>query len=331
MPLRRRMAILALVTLALGASWAQATSTSADFPKHPVRIIVPYAPGGITDNVARLLGQKLQDRWGQTVVVENKPGASGAIAAGFVANAPPDGHTLMVSITSMLQAPILDTQLRFDIERDFAPVAQLATSPLVLVVANGMGVQTLPAFMAALKAAPEKYSYGSVGAGSTLHLYGDQLARRWGVQPLHVAFKGASPLVIELLADRINFAFLDFLTVRQHIESGKLKAIAVTGTKRAPLFPAVPTLAESGIAGFEVTSWVAMFAPKATPAPLVARISADLAQVLKQPEVVTRFGDAGLEASPLGPEDFGRRVSTDRQLWHRLIVEAKAANPEVKQ
>lgn len=322
---KRRAATLALLAASLPSAWAQAQSDGSRFPSRQVRIIVPYAPGGVTDNVARLVGQKLQERWGQPVIVENKPGASGAIAAEFVAKSPPDGYTLMVSITSMLQAPILDDQLRFDLQRDFAPVAQLATSAMVLVAANGMGVQTLPAFMDALKSSPSKYSYGSVGTGSSLHLYGDQLARKAGAQPTHVPFKGAAPLVIELLADRVDFTFLDFLTVRQHVDAGKLRAIAVTGDRRSPLFPAVPTFRESGISGFDAISWVAVFAPKATPPSLVTKLSDDLAAVVRLPAVTAQFMEAGLEASPTGPEEFTRRIAADRQTWSRLIVEAKAA------
>lgn len=320
----RRTTLAAMAAL-LTPAVLRAQAGSGAFPTRPVRLVVPYAAGGITDSVARWVGQKLQDRWGQPVVVENKPGASGAIGAEFTAKSPPDGYTLMMSITSMLQAPLLDAQLRFDLERDFAPVAQLGTSSLILVASSGMGVQNLAQLRDALRASPKRYSYGSIGTGSSLFLYADQLTRRWGVQPTHVPFKGASPLVLELISDRVDFAFLDFMTVRQHVESGKLKAIAVTGPRRSALFPAVPTLEEGGVAGFEVLSWVAAFAPKGTPPAIVSRISADLGYAMKQPDIISRFAEAGMEAGATSPEEFGRRIVADRQAWSRLITESKAS------
>lgn len=323
--IKRRSAITAVTAMVWPATrlWAQQPGSVAVFPSRPVKLVVPYAPGGFTDNTARILSMKLQEKWGQPVLVDNRAGASGAIGSELVLKSPPDGYTLLVAITSLLQAPILDSHLRYDLERDFAPVAQLGTSALVLVVSSGMQVQSMKALADALKAAPQKFSFGSVGAGSSQHLYGEQLARNLAIQPVHIAFKGAAPLLTELLADRVDFAFMDFLTTRPHIESGKLKALAVTGTRRVTLFPNVPTLAESGYPGFELTSWFALFAPKGTPRSLLNQLSADVAVVMKQPDVNARFADAGAEVQTTSPDELGRRVSSDRVAWQRLITEAK--------
>lgn len=320
----RRDAIAACAAM-LGASWARGQAAATAFPSRPLRIVVPYAPGGITDSAARWVGQKLQERFAQTVTVDNKPGASGAIGAESAALAPADGHTLMCSITSMLQAPILDPNLRFDLERDFAAVAQLGVSALILVAPASLEAPDLARLKARLTAAPDSHSFGSIGAGSSLHLYGDELARRWNVRPTHVPFKGAAPLVVELLAGRVDYAFIDFMTVRAHVESGRLRALAVTGTRRSPLFPAVPTLEESGLAGFDVTSWVAMFAPRATPAPIVAQLSAELIRIMNGAELVSRFAEAGMESKPTTSDEFARRLATDRQAWSRLIAASRAS------
>ena len=320
MPNRRSTlaALAALVSPTLGL-WAQ----TGGFPFKPVKLVVPYAPGGITDTVARLLGVKLQEKWGQSVLVENRAGASGGIGADVASKSAPDGYTLMVGINSLLLAPMLDSQLRFDLERDFAPVTLMGTSDYVLVASAEMGVQSIKAFDDALKVSPKKYSYGSIGAGSGIHLYADQLARQLGAEPVHVPYKGAAPLVTELLGGRVDFAVLDFLSTRQHIEGGKLKALAVTGNQRSALFPAVPTFAESGHPGFDVSGWFALFAPKGTPASLVNQISGDVGAIMRQPDMLAKIAELGAVARSTTPEDMTRRVSADKIAWQRLITEAK--------
>lgn len=316
---RVTLAVLAgLIGLTPGAR-----AQTGGFPSKPVKLVVPYAPGGITDTVARMLAQKLQEKWAQSVLVENRAGASGGIGAEMVSKSAPDGYTLIVGINSMLLAPILDSQLRFDMERDFAPVTLMGTSDYVLVASSEMGVQSLKAFDAAMRTSPKKFSYGSIGAGSGIHLYADQLARQLGAEPVHVPYKGAAPLVTELLSGRLDFAVLDFLSTRQHIESGKLKALAVTGNQWSALFPAVPTFAQSGHAGFDVSGWFALFAPKGTPTPLLNQIALDIAAILKQPDMVAKIAELGAVARTSTPEDMARRVSSDKLAWQRLITDAK--------
>ncbi len=318
-----RRSALAILAAGLAPAFPVLAQPSTGFPSRPVKLIVPYAPGGITDAAARLLGAKLQEKWGQSVLIDNRPGASGGIGADVASKSAPDGYTLMLAINSMLLAPILDTQLRFDLERDFAPVSLMGTSNYILVASNEMGVTSLKAFADAVKAAPKKYSYGSIGAGSAIHLYADQLARQLGADPVHVPFKGAAPLVTELLSGRIDFAVLDFLTTRPHIDAGKLKGLAVTGTQRSALFPAVPTFAESGYPGFDVSGWFALFAPKGAPAALLQTIAGEVALAMKQPDIVAKFAEVGAEVRTSSPDDMARRVANDKIAWQRLIVEAK--------
>ena len=317
----RRSALAALAALMSPTLGLRAQT--GGFPSRPVKLVVPYAPGGITDTVARLHAQKLQEKWGQSVLVDKRAGASGGIGADVVSKSAPDGYTLMVGINSLLLAPMLDPQLRFDLERDFAPVTLMGTSDYVLVASTEMGVQSLKAFDDAMRASPKKFSYGSIGAGSGIHLYADQLARQLGAEPVHVPYKGAAPLVTELLSGRLDFAVLDFLSTRQHIESGKLKALAVTGNQRSALFPAVPTFAESGHPGFDVSGWFALFAPKGIPPALLNQISLDVAGILRQPDMVAKIAELGAVARATTPEDMTRRVSSDKGAWQRLLTEAK--------
>ena len=312
------------IAISLSVVDAAAQGGVSTYPTKPVRLVVGYAPGGIVDSVARLLGTKLQEKWGQPVLVDNRPGASGGIGAELVSRAAPDGYTLMLGINSMLQAPMLDSQLRYDLERDLAPVALMLTSNYVLVSNPGMGVQNMAEFDAALRAAPQKYSYGSNGAGGTGHLYADQLARQLKAAPVQIPFKGGGPpIVAELMGGRIDFSILDMFSPHGHIVSGSLKALAVTGSNRSPLYPSVPTFAETGHPGFEVEGWLAMFAPKNTPVPLLHRLAIDISVAMAQPDVVEKVKASGGEVHSSNPGELAGRLKSDKLAWQKMISDAK--------
>jgi tripartite-type tricarboxylate transporter receptor subunit TctC len=317
---RRFMLLAPAFAFAMDAAYGQAQAVS-DSNLPPVRLVIPFPPGGITDTVGRLLALKLQERWKRIVLIENRPGAGGALGAEYVMHSPPDGNTLLIVINSMLLNSVLDPNIRYDLTRDLDPVTLIGTSQLLLLVSNDMGVRTMPEFAAAMKAKPEKYSYGSVGIGSSLHLNAEQLARALNARPIHVPLKGNAQVVTELIAGRIDFTFSDQITGKQFVDTGKLHALGVNGTQRSPLFPKLPTMAELGYPGFEVTSWYGIYAPRGTPAAKLSQISADFAAVLKMPEVAARVEETGTVVRPTTPEETRKFVANDLQAWTRVIKE----------
>lgn len=317
----RRQILQAGLALAAGAA-APAGFAQAAFPSRPIKFIVPFPPGGATDLVGRLMAAKLQESWGQNVVVENKAGASGMIGTEQVARAAPDGHTVLVAITTHVQNPAIFAKVPYDPLKDFVPVSQICLSYLVLVVKPDFPARDLKEFVALVKASPGKYSFGSFGTGSSSHIAGEGFARRAGLDIAHVPYKGSAPMMSDLLGGQVPCAWADVSTATQHIAAGKLRPLAVSGERRAPLLASVPTLLENGYPGFEALGWVGILLPAGTPKPIVDKYSAEMVRLVKLPEVRARLYEQTLMPVGDNAESFARTLKRDMALWQQNATAA---------
>ncbi|MBU8545647.1 tripartite tricarboxylate transporter substrate binding protein [Roseomonas sp. ROY-5-3] len=305
----RRQTLTALATAGLGLPGAAMSQTG--YPSRPVRIVIPFSAGGPTDIVARIIAERLTARLGQSFVVEARPGAGGAIAAEAVARAAPDGHTLLIgTATTHAVNPALQTRLPFDPVADFAPIAQFARVPIIVVVHPDLPARDLPAFIALLRERQGQLNYGSSGTGSMGHLAGVLLMQRLGAQATHVPYRGSAPMTADLLAGRVQFATDALASVAPHVRDGRLRAIAIATPDRAAALPDVPTFAEAGLPGYEAYTWNVLFAPAGTPAPVIGALNAALNAIVAEPDVVHRLAEMGQPAvtgtTPQGTADFVR-------------------------
>lgn len=324
---------LAAAALAAFTFFALAGQTAAEepasaFPSHQVRMIVPYPPGGSVDPVARLVSQKLTELWGQPVVVDNRPGASTIIGTDAVAKAPPDGYTLLLTASTHVSNALLFNNLPYDSFKDFAPVSTLYKAEFVMVETPSVPANTLQEFIALAKANPGRYSYASAGAGNANHMAAELFSRMTGVQMLHVPYKGGGPLLNDMLSGQVQLYFAVPVSVIQLIQTGKLKALATTSEVRLPLMPNVPTFAEAGLPGFGMRSWIGVLAPAHTPAPIVARISADIAKVLAMHDVKERMESQGQIPFAMTPDAMAAMMKDDTKVFGDII---KAANIHIDQ
>lgn len=303
------------VMLALTASsWVQAQA----FPTRPVKIIVPQTPGGASDTLARVIAARLASRWGQSVVVENKPGAGGNIGMEEVARSPADGHVLLMSyVGTHAINGALYAKLPFDPEKDFSPVATLATLPFVAVVNPSLPVKTIGEL--AELSRRQSVAYGSAGNGSVNHLLGEMFNSAAGVKMLHVPYRGAAPAMTDLLGGQIQVVFTSMPSVAGFIRDGRVRALAVTSARRAAGFGDIPTIAESGFAGFDVTPWFGLFAPANTPAAVVRQMNADINEALRAPDVVEKFQASGAEPYATTPAQFGALLRDDIAKWSKVV------------
>jgi len=304
------------------AGAAPAALAQSGFPSRPIKFIVPFPPGGATDLVGRLLASRLQESWGQNVVVENKPGASGMIGTEQVARAAPDGYTVLVGITTHIQNPAIFAKVPYDPLKDFEPVSQICLSYLVLVVKPEFPANTIKEFVALVKANPGKYSFGSFGTGSSSHIVGETFARKAGLDLAHVPYKGSAPMMSDLLGGQVPCAWADVSTATQHIAAGKLKPLVVTGERRAPLLAQVPTLLESGWPGFEPLGWVGVLLPGGTPKPIVEKYSNEMVRIVKLPEVRARLYEQTLMPVGDNAASFARTLKRDMVLWQQIVTAA---------
>ena len=306
----------ALLALVQSSAWAQA------YPVKPVRMVVPFAAGGVVDNTARLLAPKAAEALGQPLVIENRPGAGGNIAADAVAKSAADGYTVLITTHGHAISPSLYKSLPFDAERDFAPVTQIASSFLVLVSAPQVAgsVQEL---LAAARARPGRLNYGSTGLGAPPHLVGELFRQTTGIDVVHVPYKGDAPMYQALLAREVDFAFGPLGNAIQHIRSGKLRALGMTGARRAAAIAEVPTMVEAGVPGFELAGWLGVFAPAGTPRPAIDRLQAAMALAIAHPDVRERFPALGYEPVGGTPQEFGAQFKRDLALYARVIREAR--------
>lgn len=307
---------LAAAPLAAGplAAWAQ---------PQPIRIIVPYPAGGATDMLGRLVATHIQSAWNTSVVVENKPGASGTIGGDMVAKAAPDGLTVLMSIVALVQLPWMTSKVPFDPQKDLVPVIEVARSSSMLCVPTSMPVKDLKEFVALMKANPGKHSFGSYGIGTSAHIQGSLLNMQAGLDLVHVPYKGSAPLVTDMLGGQLSAAFIDAATLTPHLKTGKIRVLAVTGSRRNQVVPEVKTMAEHGYKDFEPYGWFGMFMPAGTPPAVVAKFNAEAARALHAPEATKRIESLGLAVVGNSPEEFSRTVREDAALYGRII---RAAN-----
>lgn len=320
-----RRTVLAAATLAATLGCGIAQAQSAPYPSQPIKIIVPYPAGGATDTLARVLGQKLQEAWNAPTVVENRPGAGGTIGNNLVAKAAPDGYTVLLAITAIIQQPTL-MKLPYDPLKDFVPVIQVAKSPSMFVVPLGSPANSLKDFVALVKAQPGKFNYGTYGAGTSSHIQGALLNLQAGLDMVHVPFQGAAPLVNNMVGGQLTSAFIDSASARVHIKS--FKPLAVTGTQRMPLLPDVPSFKELGYHSYDPYGWFGLFLPPATPPAIVNKLSEEVNRILRLPDVVARIEGLGLWVGGGKPEEFGQIVKSDAALYAKII---KDANIQISQ
>jgi tripartite-type tricarboxylate transporter receptor subunit TctC len=318
---------LAAGLVAAAALFSQAPAHAQAWPTKPVRYVVPFPPAGATDAIARMLATEFSKAWGQSVVVDNRAGATGAVGLDAVAKSAPDGYTiLMGTATTHAVSPAVTAKLPYDTLRDFAPATLVATFPNMLVVHPSVPAKTVPELIAYLKANSGKLTFASSGTGGSVHLAGELFKIMTGTSMLHVPYKGSGPALNDLLAGHVNLAFDNMVTVFPHVQAGRLRALGVAGLERSPSAPDVPAIAET-VAGFEANSWVGTFAPANTPMEIVRRISADFARIAQGNEFRQRLVALGAVAAPTTPEAFGEFVRKDNERWRQVV---KAANIKVE-
>jgi len=311
-------------TILLLAALLVATAPSAQtYPAKPVRFLVGYAPGGATDINARIVAQKLTEMWRQQVVVDNRPGASGTIAAELVAKAPPDGHLLLVAPqTSVVTAPLIFRKVGFDTMRDFASLSIVGSTPLLLVVHPSLPPRTFKEFTAFLRTHASNLSYATGGIGSTPHIAAELLSLSLGVKLVHVPYKGENPAVADIIGGQIPLMFSNISAVLPFVKAGRVRALAITSPKRSPLAPEYPTVAESGFPDFDVATWSGLYAPAAIARDLGMRISGDIAKAVRQPDVKERMTNQGIDPVGSTPEEHLAYVKTEFVRIGRVAREA---------
>lgn len=312
-----RLQIAATVACVMAAFAAPAAAQS--YPSKPIRVIVPYATGGATDLIARLVGQKWAERFGQPVLVDNRPGAGGVIGADAAAKAPPDGHTVLLAVPAeMAILPHLQ-KMPYRVDRDFAPVSLAALTPLILVVHPALPVKAVKDVIALAKSRPGQLPYASAGTGGVQHLAGELLKITAKIDLVHVPYKGAGPVMPDLLGGHVPMFFSGMPPAMPHVRAGKLRALAVTTAKRSPTVPDVPTMQESGMPGFDISNWFAYFVPAGTPADVIAKLNDEANRALKLPDVREKLANVGAEVVGTSPQELRKFVESESAKFAGLI------------
>jgi tripartite-type tricarboxylate transporter receptor subunit TctC len=315
------MRILASIVLSLAVLGVQAQP----YPSKPIRYIVPFAPGGTTDVLGRMVAAGLSSSLGQPVVVENKPGQAGSIGSAELARAAPDGYTVGGgTISSHAINVTLYPSLPYDPVKDFAPITMLATLPNMLIVHPSLNVNSVEELIALLKSNPNKYSFGSAGNGTSQHISGELFKIMTGTQMQHIPYKGSGPMIPDLLAGTIQLSFENITTAYPQVKGGRLKALAVTSSRRSFVAPDVPTMAQAGLAGYDISSWQAMYAPAGTPREIVARLHAETVKALRSPENQKKLSDLGLDAGGMAPEELSALMRSDIPRLGKVVRESGA-------
>ncbi len=310
-------ATVAAVALALPAG-------AQTFPDRPIKIIVPFGPGGFTDVAARILQKELAPAIGQSVIIENKPGAGSTIGTAEVSKAKPDGYTLVMISTAHVISPHLYKQMPYDALRDFSPVMKLAEGPYVLVVHPSLGVKSVAELLALAKSQPGKIDYASSGNGSAQHLVGSLFTTMSGANLSHVPYKGSSQAMNDLIGGQVKVSFVGVPNALPNLASGKLKALAVSTVKRYAEMPDVPTIDEAGVPGYDATIWLGLLAPPGTPREIVQKLNADITRILSTPEARKLMASAGVDVATSTPEEFGRLLATEMDRWGKVVRETGA-------
>jgi tripartite-type tricarboxylate transporter receptor subunit TctC len=313
-----RTALVGLLVIAAGGAAAQA------YPSKPVRVVIPLGSGGTTDVPGRIVAQRLSESLGQQFVVENKTGAGGTIGADFVAKSKPDGYTLLLTATPHVIAPNLYKNLPYNALTDFAPVIRVASGPYVLTVHPSLGVNSVRELIALAKKQPGKIDYASSGNGGTQHLVGALFAHMAGIELTHVPYKSSSQAQQDLIAGMVKVGFPGTPIAIPHMKSGRLKALAVTTAQRSPHMPEVPTIAESGVPGYEAMVWVGLLAPSGTPPDIIAKLNGEIAKLLRAPDVQQLLASSGMDPSPTTPEEFGAYLKSEYEKWGKVVRDSGA-------
>ena len=299
-----------------------ATVQAADYPQRPIRLVVPYAAGGSTDTVARIVGARLGERLGQQIVVDNRTGAGTLIGTEIVQHATADGHVLLMATPPLAVNPSLYAKVSYAVERDFVAVTNVAGSSNLLVVHPSLPANSVSELVALLKAAPGKYNYGSSGVGGAGHLAMALFESMAGVDVVHVPYKGGAPAVVDLVAGRLTLMMANLTTAQPHIRAGKLRGLGVGKVKRSPLFPEMPTIAEAGVKGYEANNWNGVVAPTGTPRPAIERLHHEIVATLKEPAIADRMARAGLEPVGDTPAEFAQYLKSEAAKWGKLVKSA---------
>ena len=308
-----RICLIALLACA-GSAFAQA------WPARPIKLIVPYPPGGSADILARAIGQKLADGIGQSVVIDNRPGAGTAIGAEAAARSAPDGYTIMLgTVSSHAINPALNPGLKYDPVKDFAPVSLVASIPFALLVHPSLPARSVQELIALAKTKPGALNFSSAGTGTSNHLAGELFKSMTGTYMVHIPYKGSAPALADLLSGQVNLMFDLVLTAQPHVKSGAARALAVTGLERSTALPGVPTAAESGVPGYEVSAWFGFFAPAGTPAAIVTALNAQTVKAMRLPDLRERLASQGADALTSTPEQFAAYVKDELNKWTRVV------------
>jgi len=318
----KRLPLLLLCLAALPAA-------AADYPNRAIKMVVPFAPGGGTDVLGRIIAQRLAEQWGQAVVVENQPGASGGIGTKAAAKAEPDGYTLLMASTGALMAAsaALAPEGHFDVNKFFAPITVVAAPPYLLVVNPSVKADSVAELIKLASEKPKALSFGSSGIGAASHLSGALFEKDAKIEMLHVPYKGTGPAVTDLLGGRIDIMFSPSTTVQAFVAAGKLKALATTGAKRSKFFPDVPTVAEGGLAGYASVGWFGLLAPAHTPKEIVDKLNKEVVAIMATTEVKDHMAKLGAEPEPQTPDEFARYINADVAKWSALVTEQNITIP----
>ena len=322
----RIASLTAIVALAL-CGWtasAFAQSGSASFPDKPIKIVVTFTTGGAPDILARLIGERLTAAWGQPVIVDNKPGAGGNLGADFVAKAPPDGYTIVVGTVGTHSINgALYSKMPYDMVKDFAPITLLATTPNMLVVNNDVPAKNLKDFIA-LGKKDGKMTFASSGSGTSIHVAGELFKTMTGIDMVHVPYKGRATAIPDVLGGRVTMMFDNMPSSLSLVREGKLRALGVTSSTRSPAAPDIPTIAESGLPGFDAVSWFALFAPANTPKPIIEKLQAEVRKILKTPDISKRLADNGLEPVGGSPDELAAYQKSEITKWAKVVKDSGA-------
>jgi tripartite-type tricarboxylate transporter receptor subunit TctC len=318
----RLKAVAIAFCLCFAALALSRAAVAEDWPTRPVTLIVPFAPGGTTDIVARIVGQALSARLGQSVVIENLGGAGGTLGANQAAKAAPDGYTIFMATVAHTMAPGIYKSLPYDFVKDFEPITVVASVPNIVIVHPAVPAKTVGELLAYIRANPGKVNYGSAGIGSTEHMSGELFAAMADLKMVHVPYKGGAPMMADIIAGHIEMAIETSGSASPHIKAGSVRALAVSTAKRSPLFPDLPTLAEAGLSGYDVTTWYGMLAPTGTPAAIRERLYKEMSEILRSPEIAARFRDIGADPGGNTPAEFADFIKVETAKWIKLAKDA---------
>lgn len=319
-----RVLSLALLCACCYSLAPAAETKNQAYPTKPIRMICPSAPGGTTDLTARLVAQKLTEAWGRQVVVDNRPGSGGVIGTELVAKSAPDGYTLLLgTITSHAINPALNKRLNFDPIKDFSAVSLVVSSPQLLAVNPSVPARSVKELVALAKSKPGQLNYGSAGSGNSSHLVVELFKGATGINVVHVPYKGSGPAMAAVISNEVQMIITGVVALSSHLKSGRLRGMAVTSAKRAPAFPDLPTLMESGIENFDVSSWFGVFVPAQTPKPIISKLNDEIRKMLSDAEVQKRIVDSGADPASSSPEEFTAFVRSELARWDKVVKEAR--------